>query len=419
MEPNDEFPVKKTLGEINKAFAEKLKEQNQPPADPPNKPVDPPLADDKTKPTDPPKPDEQNQVTPLAWLNTKLNSKFEKEDEAEEHFRTLTEKSTLADQYKENLDKLTTENEELKKGFNPMSLFEDPKDYLYIELKKNNKGLDPNVLATLAFNEIKDIDKFDILTYSKLLKDPNHEIYETDADAEESIMEKYKEMGYDPELKWDEQPKNVRIRINEDVANARAELSKIKESVKLPEIIDVVKQKEENQKKFTERYNTIKSQAEPDIKKKVPALLDKVDVVDVKKGKDGKTEKETVFSFSMGEFNKSTHAKKELDAALEWIAKNVEAYSPEIAEQLIGESVRNLKGQFVLSHLPDMFKAAKEQWRAEWVKENNEAEHNPNKLDVKGANDVPKTEAERKKAEEESRFSQKVGYKGERQVFAR
>ena len=59
MEPNDEFPVKKTLGEINKAFAEKLKEQNQPPADPPNKPVDPPLADDKTKPTDPPKPDIQ------------------------------------------------------------------------------------------------------------------------------------------------------------------------------------------------------------------------------------------------------------------------------------------------------------------------------------------------------------------------
>jgi hypothetical protein len=100
-----------------------------------------------------------------------------------------------------------------------------------------------------------------------------------------------------------------------------------------------------------------------------------------------------------------------LEESLEVIAKSIEAYTPEVKQQIIDASVRNLKGQFVLSHLPDMFQTAKDHWEAEFRNKYNVEVHNPTEIKTEGAPTV-QTDAQKKHAEDEASFSKVTGLKG-------
>jgi hypothetical protein len=174
--------------------------------------------------------------------------------------------------------------------------------------------------------------------------------------------------------------------------------------------VNLVAQKEAEQTKLTERYNKNKPLIEPDFKKTIPALLDNI-VIEVEKNVNGKKEKETVFTFSMQEWNKSAHVKRELEESLEVMAKTIEAYTPEVKQQIVDASVRNLKGQFVLSHLPDMFQAAMDHREAQVRKKYNLEVDNPTKINTEGAPTI-QIDAQKKHAEDEKSFSETTGLKG-------
>jgi len=385
--------VKKTLAQLTEQYAQKENIETPPP---------PPEGTLVEKPPVVVVPPET--FNPVKYFNEKFNTKFEKEDEFTTHFSSLNERATKAEQLEQDIESERTKakqlvDESVTEFKNQFGITDDM--LKFFKAKSEFPEADPNVLSRVLnsdFNETLKSDPVEILLIKERLENP-------ELTEEQALRRVYKQYGIDPEIKDD----NGAVEIDEDAAiNVKIEAKKavrnfaeIKDKVKLPDAINIAAKKEADLKIQTEKYNTIKPLLEKEFKK-IPDNLDKVEIFK-ENTKNGKTEKELVFSFSLGDYAKSTHVKKEIEQAVDYLSRTMPEFNAEFVEKALTTSAETLKAQRILSQLPDMFIAAREQWRAEFRKEANIEEHNPNGINTEGNPNIPKTDEQKKRDEGEAK----------------
>jgi hypothetical protein len=395
---NEGKVVRKTLADILKAEqAPAPPKVEDPPPPPPVEVIPPPVSE----------------LKPLTWFNEKFKTNFEKDEDLEEHFNSLTAKST---QYDTELEAAKKLGEESVGVF--MQEFGITEDQLKLSKAHTvfpdvTSEVLSKVIASDFTQTLKD-DPTEILVIKERFEHPEL----SDAQATKRVYKKY---GIDPENL--DESKNIiidddtAVDIKVDAKEAIKGFNAAKQQVKIPEQVNITKRKEEQTKTLNERVEKIKPLLEKDFKG-IPDHLDKVEIIKTKKGKDGKPENEVVYSFSLGDYGKSTYVKKEIDKAVDYLSRTLPEYDQAFVGKAIDTSVEVLKSQRVLSMLPDILLSAKEEWYAQWRKENNLETTNPLQLKGDGAPVIP-TEDEKKRADAEAKIVSKNPKLKHKEVFSR
>ena len=361
------------------------------------------------------------QFSPLKYFGEKFKTTFEKEDDLVSHYNSLSERAAKAEQLEQEFETVKSKSQQLAdeavETFMKETGIND--DLLkFFKAQSAFPEVAPDVVSTVLkgdFAETLKNDPLEILVTKERFDHPG-------LTEEQALRRVYRRYEIDPEVKDDngsvEIGDDAAVDIKLDAKEAVKEFSKVVSEIKIPERKSITAQKAEQEKLATERYNNIKPLLEKEFKK-IPDNLDKVEIFKEKKGKDGKPEKELIFSFSLGDYGKSTHVKKELDQAVDYLSRTLPEYNQELVGKALETSVEGLKAQRILSSLPDMFIAAKEQWKAEWQREHNVEEHNPTGIRTEGAPGAPMTDAEKKRADAQQKLIDKNPSLKEKQIFAR
>ena len=335
------------------------------------------------------------------FLNETFSTDFKTDDDINAWKSTITEKTSKFDELQKQYEQAQTE----LKAVNPRKFFASDDDFIVNQLKIKYPDLNPNVISKALTTDLAKLDPIQAITYKELLNDPKGEVYENEKQAYDHVCRK---LGYDPEVSFDEQEEGVKVAIRAEAKAARAEFTKLKSEVEIPEIIDLTAKKAEQESQAKASYDKFKPLVERDLQS-VSAGLDKIDIT--VKAKDGKNQ--VLFSYDLGDFKNSKLVKDTVNEVLEFTARNAREWTPEIAKKATEAIVADLRNQYIAANIGQIIEAHRDQVTKDLMDKKFEKENNSRPLNPE-LNNPSMTEEQKKLKSVKDKFKQDAGLTGKK-----
>jgi hypothetical protein len=304
-------------------------------------------ADDKEK-AEEVKPDD------LSIINTFFEGEYESVDAAKAAYQ-----ETLS-QNKEKIEKLASENSELKEQIDPLKYFGGDKDaYVLQQLRNTRPDLDPTALTTIMSADVSKLSSLEVLALQVKLNNPGAVDGPGQATAKDFVYDKFDLDPDDIDGMSPMQKSKMDIAANE----ARKEFSKLSSDIEVPDVAGLTAKRQEEITKATEAWT-------PVVKDELVKGLDSITFT--AKGQDGKTEE--VFKFNISDDYKAAI----LDATDKTIA-DLASKGIEVNDQTKKAIVKAWKDQYVLMNLPKIMQSYTNDKVAKMTQETFDKYHNPKK----------------------------------------
>lgn len=400
--------IEGTIEEINAKFAEQQAAEH-PPADPPEgegtPPADPPAEPPADPPAEPPAdPPAAEPFDRYKFLSETFEQPIGSDEDIVKFKSTVIERMKQYDDLQKQYDEAVTQ----LKSYNPRQHFASDDDYIVNQLKIKYPDQNPEVITKALTSDLKTTDPVMLAAWKELLNDPKHEVFSNESQAYKYVCKKF---GYDPEMDFADQDEDVQIAVKAAAKEARTEFGKLKSQIEVPQTIDLTAEKARQEQEAKAQYDKLKPLVERDLKP-IQAGLEKVEIT--AKAKDGKPE--VLMSFDLGDFKNSKEVQQTIAQVTEAIARNAREWTPELAEKVVAETLKDLQNRAIIANLPQMFKAHKDELYKQFMDEKFEKENNSRPLSPDKTN--PNMTAEQKKITElKQKVKQDLGLTG-RQFYA-
>jgi hypothetical protein len=348
----------------------------------------------------------------MGWLKERTGQQFEKEEDFNTHYGSLTEKATKAESYQKTLAEREAELERMKvEQLDPVKIYGSKENAIFANLAKANEGkYDPNILFQITHTDLETLDPIDAIAYQELMNDPKREIYDSYQEALEDVRAKYAKEGYDPDKPLSEQLPEVKRMITKDAKLAKKGFNDLVSSVKLEGFEELSAKKTLIEKQNIDRYNLVKSQSEPDIMK-IRDNLETIDFPVTEKDDKGKEVETNLYDFNLGDFKKSKRVADKLAEVQNTLSEKLPAWNQDIAKEVQKAVMTDLKAGYLYANRGKIFKEMREdavaKAKAEWQKDRD----NPNPLNTTTAPAPDMTDEQKARKDAEGKFLPEVKHR--------
>jgi len=321
-----------------------------------------------------------------------FNKTYNKEYESVDQIQAALDKPTMESEYDElktKYDDLNTNYEILAEQPDPATLFSE--EAMKVELfKKNNPKKDPAIAQKLfSTADLSEIDDLEVVKMAR--KFGSKKLPGTDADLEAAILE---ELNIDPDTPRNEWANTAQIRLAAMAGRERDTFDKLKESVVLPEKVNIEELKaqrkqasDERDALITQTWGTAAEEA-----------LKATDKLKLPVGKPAEGEEQRFFEWDLG-----TPPQDEVDTLRQEFI-NLKMGPSEDTQAIFNESLRSA---LLTKNLPQIMQKFADDIAARKEEEHLEKSHNPAPLTDAQRTEVG--EAEKNKKEQTAFATEGIG----------
>ncbi len=358
----------------------------------PEKVVEPEKVTNPEKKDEPEKviePEKKETVVPIDKLKIAsefFGEEFDSEEKITETIRSLKEKQSEADKLRKELD-------ELKSGIDPAGFFINEAEYRRQLLLKQFPQYDPELVTRVVLKDVDKMDDLEAIRLYRRLSRPN--VYKTDANVD--LMLK-KELGLESDSAIDLSvaDETTQLMVKDLGETARTEFNKIKNSVKLPDKVNLEerKAKELSDKKASfDRNKPLWERALKD----VPKEFEKMGF----KYTDPETKQEiTLYDHEIEEAFKK-EVEKSMEKVSELLAQSRE-WSGKTEKEEIGKIIFALKTKYLSENVNKIMYAFKKKTEKELSDKLHEEIHNPQKPNLNEKPTAEKSDTQKSKEKVEN-----------------
>ena len=274
----------------------------------------------------------------LAHYKTTFGIESATKEEAEEQLKTtFTKYNELKDlpdkftQTQQELETIRRRNEELSSAIDPLKYFANKDGYIREQLLIQHPEYDPNVITKVIGAKLDELSPIEVLVLGRRLKDGD--IYKTDTDAIADIEETY---SIDLSDEFDNLTPAKQNAIRKEAKTLKSEFSEIKNSVKLPEVVNPETLSAQKSEELRQLQDNLKKGWKP-IVESLPTLLDKVQI------KNGEN---TLIEYAIDNNFKADLSKK-FNETVEFLAQKGVEVNDEAKAALVAE----IKQTYVMNNL--------------------------------------------------------------------
>jgi hypothetical protein len=352
----------------------------------PEKVTNPEKNDEPEKVIEPEKKETVVPIDKLKIASEFFGEDFDSEEKITETIRSLKEKQSEADKLRKELD-------ELKSGIDPAGFFVNEAEYRRQLLLKQFPQYDPELVTRVVLKDVDKMDDLEAIRLYRRLSRPN--VYRTDANVD--LMLK-KELGLESDSAIDLSvaDETTQLMVKDLGETARTEFNKIKNSVKLPDKVNLEerKAKELSDKKASfDRNKPLWERALKD----VPGDFDKMEF---KYTDPGTNQEITLYDHEIeADFKKEVE--KAMEKVSELLAQNHE-WSIKTEKEEIGKIKLALKTKYLSENVNKIMYAFKKKTEKELSDKLHEEIHNPQKPNLNEKPIAEKSDTQKSKEKVEN-----------------
>ena len=388
------------MSEITDLIEEDIKAKAEPtepiePIEPaePTEPVEPTEPKEPVEPTEPVEPKEPTdpieQIVPdrLKIASELFGQEFDDEETVAETIRSLKERDT---QYQQ----MASELEELKAGVDPLQFFVSEDEYKRQQMLKQFPDYDPMLITRVSREDISKLSDLDAIRLHRRLKDSDVYQYDSDVDL---LLKKELGLDADEDINPDEFDRSSQVQLKKMGKDARRDFEKIRAEVKMPERVDLIAKKAEEQKAYEDHIATQKPLWERAVRD-LPKELNKVEF----KYTDPESKEEVVLYEHEIDDSFRKEVAKVLPQAVELLSKSGKDYSKQTEKEEVTKIINTLKQKYVSDNMGKIMFAFRNKSAKEAADKEHEESHNPKKPNLSEAPVKQKTSQQLSKEKAEA-----------------